>query len=180
MSEEKQESRADEVVRVRGYLTSQAAKRTPAQLVEALREAHQQFIAATNAVPEAKFRVPPSEGEWPAIDILEHVRMLAEFDVDTIVRVIEGGEPAKTSMERLDEPNPAPDATREDLLATVSDLREQLMAAALQADPNARLDITWRHTEFGAMNWREWLLFARVHTLDHARQIQGIANTFAS
>jgi len=27
------------------------------------------------------------------------------------------------------------------------------------------------------MNWREWFLFARVHTLDHARQIQAIATT---
>ncbi len=25
------------------------------------------------------------------------------------------------------------------------------------------------------MHWREWLLFARVHTLDHTRQIQAIA-----
>jgi hypothetical protein len=30
------------------------------------------------------------------------------------------------------------------------------------------------------MNWREWLLFARVHTLDHARQMLAIAHTLAS
>jgi hypothetical protein len=29
------------------------------------------------------------------------------------------------------------------------------------------------------MNWREWLLFARVHTLDHARQIQAIFSVLA-
>ena len=30
------------------------------------------------------------------------------------------------------------------------------------------------------MNWREWLLFARVHTLDHARQMQAITAVLAS
>lgn len=180
MSEEKKEGRAEEVARVRGYLTSQAAKRTPAQIIEALREAHQQFVAATNAVPEAKFRVSPNEGEWPALDILEHVRLLAEFDVNTIVRVIEQGEQPKINIDlkRLDAPNPAPDATRQKLLTSINDLRELLIGAVLKADPTAYLDITWGHSEFGQMNWREWLLFARVHTLDHARQMQSIANVF--
>jgi hypothetical protein len=54
-------------------------------------------------------------------------------------------------------------------------MSEQLFALALQADPESRLDITWSHREFGAMNWREWLLFTRVHILDHARQMQSIA-----
>ena len=50
----------------------------------------------------------------------------------------------------------------------------------LKADPQAHLDIVWGHNEFGKMNWREWLLFARVHTLDHAHQIQTIAAVLSS
>ena len=46
--------------------------------------------------------------------------------------------------------------------------------SVLQADPEAHLDILWGHDEFGKMHWREWLLFARVHELDHARQMQAI------
>jgi hypothetical protein len=38
MAQEKQETREVEVARVRSYLASQAMRRTPAQLVEALRE----------------------------------------------------------------------------------------------------------------------------------------------
>jgi len=51
MAQEKQETREEEVARVRSYLASQAMRRTPEQLVEALREAHQQFLAATAACP---------------------------------------------------------------------------------------------------------------------------------
>jgi len=65
------------------------------------------------------------------------------------------------------------------LLAELEALRERLIASVLQADPQAHLDITWGHREFGQMNWREWLLFARVHILDHARQMQAIAAALA-
>jgi hypothetical protein len=68
MTQEKQETRAEEVARVRSYLASQAMRRTPEQLVEALREAHQQFLAATAAVPDAAFRTVAKEGEWSAAD----------------------------------------------------------------------------------------------------------------
>ena len=66
-------------------------------------------------------------------------------------------------------------ATREQLLADIERYRERLIAVVLQADPQAHLDIVWGHNEFGKMNWREWLLFARVHTLDHTHQMQAIA-----
>ena len=40
------------------------------------------------------------------------------------------------------------------------------------ADPNANLDTKWRHPMFGDLNWREWLLFLRIHAQDHARQLE--------
>ena len=80
MIQKKQETREEEVARVRSYLASQAMRRTPAQLVEALREAHQQFLAAIAAVPGAAFRTIPKEGEWSAADVLAHVRSIAAFE----------------------------------------------------------------------------------------------------
>ena len=71
-------------------------------------------------------------------------------------------------------------ATREHMLADIEALRERLIAVVMQADPQAHLDIVWGHNEFGNMNWREWLLFARVHTLDHTRQMQAISAVLAS
>jgi DinB superfamily len=177
MTQGKQETRAEEVARVRSYLASQAMRRTPEQLVEALREAHHQFLAATATIPDAAFHTTPQEGEWSAADVLAHVRTIAAFEERSICGVIERGEQPPHVDDVLEQ---APtNATRGPMLADIEVLRERLMAVVLQADPQAHLDIVWGHTEFGNMNWREWLLFARVHTLDHARQIQAISAALA-
>ncbi len=175
MTEEKKESRTEEVARVRSYLASQSMKRTPAQLVENLQEAHTSLVKAANAVPNDKFHMPPSEGEWSAAQVLEHVRMLAERDVHSIMVVLTLGRLPDPQVGDLETPAPSPTVSRQELLVTIQWLRHQLINAVMQADPQVRLDMTWSHSEFGEMNWREWLLFARVHTLDHARQLEAIA-----
>jgi len=173
MTQERQETREEEVARVRSYLASQAMRRAPEQLVETLREAHHQFLAALAAVPDAAFSTVPKEGEWSAADVLAHVRRIAAFDERSICGVLERGEQPPNVDDVLEQ---APvGATREQMLADIEALRERLIAVVLRSDPNAHLDIVWGHNEFGNMNWREWLLFARVHTLDHARQLQAIA-----
>src|SRR5215831_3130419 len=178
MTQGKQETREEEVARVRSYLASQAMRRTPEQLVETLREAHKQFLAATADVPDETFRTIPREGEWSAADVLAHVCAIAAIDDRSICGVIELGEQPENIDDALEQA-PA-GATREHLLADIERHRERLIAVVLQADPQAHLDIVWGHNEFGNMNWREWLLFARVHTLDHARQMQAIAAALAS
>ena len=152
MSQEKQETRKEEIARVRSYLATQATRRTPAQLVEALREAHHQFLIALAAVPDAAFRTIPREGEWSAADVLAHVRTIAAFDERSICGVIERGEQPPNVDDALEQ---APtNATREHMLADIEALRERLIAVVLQADPQAHLDIVWGHNEFGNMNWR--------------------------
>ena len=178
MNQEKQETREEEVARVRSYLASQAMKRTSEQLVDALREAQQQFLTATAAVADDDFRTVPKEGEWSAADVLAHVCTIAAFDERSICGVIERGEQPMDVEDALEK---APSgATREQLLADTERYRERLKAVVLQADPQAHLDIVWGHREFGKMNWREWLLFARVHTLDHTHQMQAIAAVVSS
>ncbi len=178
MTQERQETRDEEVARVRSYLASQAMKRTPEQLVDALREAHEQFLAVTATISDGAFRIVPKEGEWSAADVLAHVCVIAAFDERSICGVIERGEQPKDVEDALEK---APsDATRKQLLADIERYRERLIAVVLKADPQAHLDIVWGHREFGKMNWREWLLFARVHTLDHAQQMQSIAAVLSS
>ncbi len=177
MTQGKQETREEEVARVRSYLASQAMRRTPEQLVEALREAHHQFLAVIATIPDAAFHTPLKEGEWSAADVLAHVRTIAAFDEQSICGVIERGEQPPNVDDVLE--HASTNATREQVLADIKVLRERLIAVVLQADPQAHLDIVWGHNEFGKMNWREWLLFARVHTLDHARQLQAISAALA-
>jgi uncharacterized damage-inducible protein DinB len=171
-AEERQETREEEIARIRSYLASQSMKRTPAQLVEAVREAHRQFLAVAAAIPAAAFSTPPQAGEWSATDVLNHVYRIAALEEQTIRAVVEHGErPADV----LDLSAPAAGLSPEQMLADISAMRERLAVSVLQADPQAHLDITWRGSDFGKLNWREWLLFARIHELDHARQLQAIA-----
>ena len=55
--------------------------------------------------------------------------------------------------------------------------REALFARALAVDPAARLERSIAHGFFGLLNWRETLLFIRIHDLDHAGQLEKIAAT---
>lgn len=178
MAERPPESREEEVARVRSYLASQSTRRTPAQLVEALREAHQQFLAALALIPDASFHIRPREGEWSAADVLLHLRTMAACDASAIPAVIERGEQPPDIQDTI-VPAP-PEVTRAGLLADLEAYRDRLIACILQADPQAHLEMLWGHPEFGRMHWREWMLFARVHTLDHARQVQAIAEALAS
>lgn len=173
MPEEVRETRAEEVARVRSYLASQSMRRTIPQIAEAVQQAHQQFLAAVSAVPEAYIRTTPRAGEWSTLDVILHVRTIAAMELAALTSVLVNGvKPANIR----DVITPAPsEMTREVLLADLEELRARQLALALSADPESHLDITWSHPEFGAMHWREWLLFARVHILDHARQIQAIA-----
>jgi DinB superfamily len=54
--------------------------------------------------------------------------------------------------------------------------RTALFERVSRADPAAHLDRTIEHPMFGPLNWRETLLFLRLHDLDHAGQLQKIAS----
>lgn len=172
MTQQQQESRQEEVARVRSYLASQSMRRTPAEIVELISQAHHQFLEATNAIPNALFRTPPHTGEWSATDVLEHVHKVALMEERAFRSVIERNEQPPDISDVI-EPAPA-NASREQVIADIEHIREQISTLVLAADPQAHLDLLWGHREFGRMNWREWLLFTRIHTLDHTRQIQTI------
>lgn len=177
MSENRQETREEEIARVRSYLASQSMKRTPEQLVNVLREAHHQFLEATAAISEEHFRTIPREGEWAAADVLAHVCWVAAMEERSIRAIIEQGkQPTPISDSIIKAPS---DATREALLSNLNQSRQQLFELALQTGPDAHLDITWSYSDLGPLNWREWLLMARLHELDHARQMQTIATALA-
>src|SRR6266513_3020670 len=135
MAQERQETREQEVARVRSYLASQALRRTPAQLVETLQEAQQQFLTAVATVPDGLFRTTPREGEWSAIDVLLHVRTIAAIDESAITGVLERGE-QPPDIEDIIVPAPLV-TTRTALLADLERFRKQLIAVVLEADPES-------------------------------------------
>jgi uncharacterized damage-inducible protein DinB len=167
-------SRAEEVARVRGYLTGQAAKLTPEQIVEKVRVSQTAVLNAASAVPAERFSTPPADGEWSATEVLYHVLTVIGDNSRSIISTIRTGTPSRVRPDRLE--HLTNEVTLDDVRDLMSAEREELFSAVQSADPNAHLDVVVAsHPEFGEFNWREALLFMRVHDLDHARQLDKIA-----
>jgi hypothetical protein len=131
------------------------------------------------SVPAAHFAERPSPDEWSAAEVYTHILDMNERGA----RAIEG------ILDQAALPAPITDTISGQARAAVTDAeqcwrsyvvrREALLQRVSVATGDEHLDIKIVHNQFGALNWREWLLFMRVHDLDHMRQLQAITTHFA-
>jgi hypothetical protein len=166
----------DEQRRIRGYLTAQAAKLTPAEIVEKVGVGMAQLRAAAGAVPPARFNDPPAAGEWSANEVMAHVVEAGRHFGGAVLRLLDGQPPGAPRDAPARDTSPRP---LETWWALLEHDRAGLFERVLSADPTARLEATVEHPFFGPLNWREALLFIRLHDLDHAGQLQKVAGALA-
>jgi hypothetical protein len=162
----------EEQQRVRGYLQSQAAKLSLAELSAKVRADMEQVREAAEAVPATRFAERPAEGEWSANEVMAHVVASAEGGTNAIVAVLDTGArqaAASDTIERV-----TAERSAAEWWSQLVGERERLFARVAQATGDEHPEVTWSHPFFGDLNWREWLLFQRIHDLDHARQMQAI------
>ena len=162
----------DEQARIRGYLTAQGAKLGPGEIADRVRAAMEQLRAAAEAVPAGRFDERPAPEDWSGNEVLAHVVTAGRHFGGAIVRLLDGL-PAGGVRDRLER-----DVPRRGLgewWAMLERDRAALFDRVRRADPEGRLDGTVEHPFFGPLNWREALLFMRLHDLDHAGQLQKIA-----
>ena len=163
----------DEQLRIRSYLQAQGAKLAPADLVERVRAAMGQVREAVTAVPAARFNERPASDEWSANEVMAHVVTAGSHFADRIVGAIDGRAPGAAVADVIE--RGAPEHTAEQWWSTFASARETLFVLVLGADPAGHLEPVIEHPFFGALNWREALLFLRLHDIDHAGQLQKIA-----
>jgi uncharacterized damage-inducible protein DinB len=163
---------SEETLRVRGYLTAQGAKLSPEQIIGKVQEAMGQLRAAAASVPPARFTQAPAPGEWSANEVMAHVVEAGRHFGGAIVRVLDGQPPGQPRDAAARDTRPRPLA---EWWALLERDREALFARVRSAHPMARLEATIPHPFFGALNWRETLLFMRLHDLDHAGQLAKVA-----
>ena len=163
----------DEQKRIRAYLQAQAAKLSPAQIVDKVRAAMTELRAAAGAVPPARFTERPAPEEWSANEVMAHVVDAGRHFGEGILRALDGRSPGE--RRHADDRPAAPSHTAAEWLAMLDRDREALFERALRADPTARLEQSISHGFFGMLNWRETLLFIRIHDLDHTGQLEKIA-----
>ena len=164
-----------EFARIRGYLNAQGAKLSPEQIIGKVQEAMGQLRAAATAVPAARFTDPPAPNEWSANEVMAHVVEAGRLFGGAIVRVLDGQPPGQPRDAAARDTSPRPLSEWWTLLERD---RDALFARVRSVHPMSRLEATIPHPFFGALNWRETLLFIRLHDLDHAGQLQKVAAAF--
>ncbi|MEO9255085.1 MAG: DinB family protein [Tepidiformaceae bacterium] len=166
----------EEQQRIRGYLQTQAAKLDLPDLIAKVRTDMQQVRSAAEAVSADRFSEKPAPGEWSANEIMAHIVGGAKGNAEAILGAIETGKPpavgARDQMEATERQHSA-----SEWWEALESARTRLFERASKAKGDEHLDVTWDHPFFGPLNWREWLLFQRIHDLDHARQMQSLTDT---
>ena len=166
-----------EYARIREYLQAQGAKLPPAAIVDKVRAAMAQLAASAAAVPAARFTERPAPGDWSGNEVMAHVVEAGRFFGGAIVAALDGAPGAVEHPERRPVSETRTAAAWQAVLAQD---REALFARVAHAEPSARLSATIDHRMFGPLNWREALLFMRLHDLDHAGQLDKIAAALAA
>jgi len=164
-----------EAERVRSYLVAQAAKLSLPQLAEKLRTDAAPLAELANAVPTERFRDEPPGGGWSAAQVWDHIVTTSETVARAIEAILESRTPPSAISDLIDaatkyELPDGPSYYRE-----FNERREQLLERVLQASGDENLDVKVPHAWFGDLNWREWLLFLRIHDIDHIGQLREIA-----
>jgi hypothetical protein len=167
----------DEQQRVRSYLVAQGAKLAPGEIVAKVRAAMRDLRAAAEAVPATRFEERPAPEEWSGNEVLAHVVDAGRHFGGAIVRILDGlpGGPARDRLQR-----DVPRRSLAEWWALLEQDRAALFERVEQAAPGARLDASVEHPFFGPLDWRQTLLFMRLHDLDHAGQLQKIAAALAA
>jgi hypothetical protein len=166
-----------EYARIREYLKAQGAKLEPPAIVDKVRAAMRQLRTSAAAVPPARFTDRPAPEEWSGNEVMAHVVEAGRFFGSSIVAVLDGASLPAIPRER---PPVSESRTAETWHATLERDREALFARVARAEPGARLDVTIEHFMFGPLNWRETLLFMRLHDLDHAGQLDKLATALTA
>jgi len=168
----------DEQKRIRSYLVAQGAKLEPAAIVEKVRAAMAELEAAARAVPADRFGERPEPEEWSGNEVMSHVVAAGAYFGGGIVAALDSA-PPPPRMGGSGAEN-APARTAAEWCALLSRDRDALFGRVLGAAPDAALDRRIEHRMFGPLNWREALLFLRLHDLDHAGQLQKITAVLAA
>src|SRR5215471_1788371 len=167
----------DEQRRIQSYLRAQGAKLSPADIVGKVRAAMEEVRVALFSVKAEQLNRRPEGDEWSANEVMGHVVSAGQHFANGIMRVLDGAAAGPAVADRVERGVPARSAeTWWDLLARD---REALFTRVLGADPDEHPDRVIAHPMFGALNWREALLFLRLHDLDHAGQLRKIAERLA-
>jgi hypothetical protein len=163
----------DERQQISSYLAAQVAK-GPDYLKSLMDRTISEWDACLDGLTDEAASAR-QDGEWTAKEVLGHILIgiyqLNHMVADALGVSIDDPNPDRPIMgERWEEKEHLPLA---DLKAEVRQglTTTRSLADSAWANPG---DQTFTHPWFGSFGCREWLVFQRVHCVDHIRQIQAL------
>ena len=163
-----------EIARIRGYLVAQASKLSVAELVEKVRRDVQPLREVTAAVRAERFRERPGPEDWSAAEVFTHIFAMNEHGAAAIEGILDTGALPPRIDDELRHEEREELQTAEEYWQAFQARRERLLERVSRAKGDEHPEIKITHPLFGPLSWREWLLFMRVHDLDHMRQIEAV------
>lgn len=173
-------SQPTEAEKVRSYILTQANKLSLPDLVAKVRADTAPLREIANAIPADRFLERPGADDWSAAEVFTHILEMNEIGATSIEGILDHGAVPGTVSDLMTGRTREGLATAADYWTAYQETREALLARVLRANGDERPDVKVTHAIFGPFSWREWLLFMRVHDLDHMRQLQAISAHFAA
>jgi hypothetical protein len=149
------------------YVHHQAAKGL-AELAALMERTGEDCARCLDGVSEAQAAFAHDE-EWSMREVVEHMISSSRAINEEIANLAKGADSAREARTGL---TPKSQRGIEELRRGLSDLWSQTGALVASLPEDASLDSTWDHPWFGALNFREWIAFQRMHALDHVQQIE--------
>jgi hypothetical protein len=150
----------------------EAVLKTDERLLELLDERRTALENSLRGISEIQAHYVPGEDQWSIDDVARHLAHANNRVAGLIEALasgyVPGGSPEMGFVPRDDRSFAQ---VMGDLMASFDMLRDELKAIS---DPEANLEVKYRHPFFDELNAREWFVFNFVHASAHIQQIERI------
>lgn len=158
----------EEITRqAQAYARHQAAKSLP-ELAELMERTRDECARCLEDVTEAQAAFMRGD-EWSIKQVLGHAIGSAKAVNREIENLAAGRPPSITAQTGI----PAGgERSIEELRQAMDGLWAETMGLLASLPEDGNLDQKWEHPWFGPLNFKEWIAFQRMHTIDHVQQIE--------
>lgn len=161
--------------RVIAFVREGGAK-SPDEIAAIVQEGHDALIASLDGVSDEQARWKPAPGEWSILELMDHVVTIKRFLVVLAPHMSEGAwPPGLTEAWQEEALQDGATTARFTSIAEARDAanasHDALLAFLRGVTPEMNTEKTFTHFLFGAMNFREWIVFERIHDGDHGPTI---------
>lgn len=157
--------------RVVSYISHQAQKDLGA-IRGLIEDGRGRLLAQLDGLSEEQAAFRPGADQWSVVEVLRHVAAAERWAAGIAAGLARGRSP--DDERRAGDQGTEAVASLADGRRTIEESHREMLAVvdALPAEPDAQA--TADHPFFGPLTCKQWLVFQRVHDLDHCGQIEQI------